>query len=246
MRRSTGLALFYFATYTLLCAAAFAQNEFPFRRIEVVLNGPSCNPVPDQIFIVINSGDGDGVQFTLDKVGKNRWAVDDTDWLPWTPGSVRWKGKHTDCLNPHGEEERTNILRFSFSRCFPTRDIEFTTDPGDVESKYVRKQESCIEAMTFTDSETAQYVGLKEQLRLKLAPQPKDQTGGLWVNKLLHLEKANAHPTLFLTLNKVSQLLAQQRLDGDGARVSLSSNALDLDVAELKKARFKSVTIKVH
>jgi len=247
MARWPRVALAYAAAASaLLCAAAVqgAPPAYRFHKIEVVLNGSTCDPVPDRIYIVINSGD-DGKEFTLKRVG-DVWAVDAKIWLPRTPGSVRWNGKHTGCLPPVDALERTNLLRFSFSHCDRTRDIEFKTDPGDVESKYVRKQESCIEAVTFTDSETAPFVGLKEQLRLQLVPQPKDKAGGLWVNKLLDLEEANASLEFRLTLDKVRHQLAVQRLHGDGAPPSLSSNAGALDVKKLEAANFKSVTIKVH
>jgi len=247
MRRSTRVALFYFAVYALLCAAASPQGsspEYRFSRIEVLLNGSDCDPVPDRISIVINAS-GVRKEYTLDKAGKNVWAVN-TEWLPLTLGRVRWSGKTTECLPPLALE-RTNTLRFSFSGCFATQDVDFSTIPRSLESKYVRKLGSCIETVDVKGSRTAPFVGLNiEQLRLQLVPQPHDTAGGLSINKLLDLEEANASLEFRLTLDKVRHQLAVQRLHGDGAPPSLSSNAGALDVKKLEAANFESVTIKVH
>jgi len=247
MHRRPRFALAYtLAAYALLCVVAFAQDKFPFHRIEVVLNGSDCDPVPNRIFIVINAGGGK--EYGLDKVGKNVWAVNDTGtWLPLTLGSVRWNGKHTECRPPLNALVRASTLRFSFSNCSATQDVEFATIPRSLESKYVRKQKSCIEEVLFNGSKTARFVGMDiEDLRLQLVPQPHDTAGGLSINKLLDLEEANASLEFRLTLEKVSHQLRVQRLHGDGAPPSLSSNAGALDVKKLEAANFKSVTIKVH
>lgn len=231
-----------FAIVFATSAAAIAQTPgSPFHRVEVVLNGSSCSDVPDEIFIVINAGEGH--EYALTKAGKNIWAGDAGTWLPESFGIARWGAKNaaggvTECLPGQGLR-RTNILRFTFGRCYRGQEVTFTTVPGTLTSQYVREQEPCKETVRFRGSETARFVGFNaEDVRLQFGP--PDRRRGLLVNALVEKKK------LVVTRDWVVHALAAQRNRGDGAHSNLSSNAIDLDDKKFAAIDFKSLTIGVR
>jgi hypothetical protein len=231
-----------FAIVLATSAAATAQTPgSPFHRIEVILNGSSCSDVPDEIYIVINAGEGH--EYTLTKAGKNTWAGDVGTWLPESFGIARWGAKNaaggvTECLPGHGFE-RTNVLRFTFGRCYRGQEVTFTTAPRALPSRYVREQEPCKETVRFRGSETARFVGFDaEDVRLQFGS--TDRGRGLLVNTLVEKKR------FVVTRPWVVQALAAQHNRGDGARSNLSPNALDLDDKNLAAIGFESVTIGVH
>lgn len=231
-----------FAIVLATSVAATAQTPgSPFHRIEVIVNGSSCGDIPDEIFIVINAGEGH--EYTLTKAGKNTWAGDVGTWLPKSFGIARWEAKNaagrvTECLSGQGLE-RTNILRFTFGRCYRGQEVTFTTVPGTLTSRYVREQEPCKETVRFRGSETARFVGFNaEDVRLQFGP--PDARRGLLVNALVEKKK------LVVRRDWVVHALAAQRNRGDGAQSNLASNAIDLDDKKFAAIDFKSVTIGVR
>jgi hypothetical protein len=231
------------AAAALSAASTFGQPaEFPYQRIEVVLNGASCDRVPDKIFVVLDAGDR--TEFPLWKIGKNKWAADPGPWLPKALGSVRWDGegtggKRTECLKDIGGTERTNILRFTFSRCYEARAVTFDTDPGRISSRYVRELGPCREPVNFNGSETAHAVGFNiEDLRLQFGPPSKLR--GLLVNAVA---KSKKKKEFVVTRDWVAHALSKQRGEGEGAKSTNASNAIDLDLKNLDAIHFKSVTV---
>ena len=245
--------LFYFyaavAYVTFAVAPAFAQSTaFPYHRIEVTLSGAGCGHAPQEISVVISAGEGK--EFTLTRIpGTSQWAVDPGVWLPDSLASARWTvngagGKRTQCSKGEGRL-RTNILRFSFSRCYVAQDVTFETDPGRTPSRFVRDLGPCKEALEFNGSETAEGVGFDvEDLRLQFGRQArKKESRGLLVNPVVVNAKSNK---LVLTRDKVAHLLSTQRAKGDGAPSNLASTAIDLDIENLKAIPLNSVKIGVR
>src|SRR4051812_21959635 len=83
-------------------ASARGQSpQFPYDRIEVVLDGISCSHAPRTIYAVVDTGDRK--EHSLTKVGDRLWAAKIDAWLPDRPASVRWAegdagAMRTECL----------------------------------------------------------------------------------------------------------------------------------------------------
>jgi hypothetical protein len=240
----------------IFASAAQAQKT---TRIEIELK--PCVNTPTRISFVLNGTEQQDLDLTA-----RHWIIslpDDEFVIQDACASLRLGGARTDCRRPVSapdpEHRYAPLARFTFAcdeqDAWP---VVVRTDPK-IPVSYVRKIENgntsrdprscqCREANSFFDGKrTFRDVRFPvEKLLLQLGvAAPNDQALGLHLDAI-KLRKNPKKDEYSFDRTGVVGLLSIQRARGDGSAPTLSSTAIDLDTANLKKLPLTNLTLTVN
>jgi len=245
----------------LISSAVQAQKT---TRVEIFLK--PCNKEPRRIWFVLNGSDSTELDRTM-----RHWRFvlpeEDKFAIQYACASLRLGGARTDCRrpvpvpdpDPPYASRGASLAQFTFgcdeADAWP---VAVTTSPSFTVS-YVRQVDDgttsrdpracpCREADSFSNGmHTFQDVRLPSErltLQLGVAP-PNDKSLGLKISSISVLKHPRKKEYTF-SLPGVAGLLLLQRAKSDSSPPSLSSTAIDIDSANLKRIPLKQLTVTVN
>lgn|GEM_PF-3963743 len=246
------------ATALIVIVFALAAQAQKTTRVEIELK--PCAKAPGKIFFVL---DGTEQQELDSKMRHWTFSLPDHEFVIQDAcASLHLGGARTDCQRavaaPDPDHRYADLARFTFvcdeQDAWP---VVVQTKPA-ISVSYIRRIQNsstfrdsrscqCMEASNFVGKHTLQDVRFPAEkllLQLGVAP-PNDRGLGLNLSAI-KLKKNPKKDEYSFDRSGVVGLLSLQRAKGDSSAPTLSSTAIDLDTASLKKMPLINLTLTVN